>query len=155
MLMNERKPGYRVIDRRRVKPESRDSFPEIAKRLYEGRNKPLGDRGIGRRVPFDSVVQMLTAESDEKRSIGLRALCYNIEQLEKIIRMDYISKEERDELAKSTQLLRITLSTLEDESLHIIIGESNSLNLCMTVLNGDFSERAKEIAEKKVAEIKV
>lgn len=152
--MTDRRLGYTVIDKRRVKPESKkDTYSEIAKRLAETK-RPIVDR-IAKRVPFDNVVNMLTGESDEKRGLGLRALCHNIEQLEKIISSGYLSCEESKELRESNYLLKITLLTLNEESLHNVIEESNSVQICMTVLNGNFSERAKELAEKRIADVKV
>lgn len=154
--MADRKLGYKSIDKRRVKPEEgdlkkTDNFGRLAKLLNEAPRATAA--APKRRVPFGHIINMLVGEEDSKRSIGLNALCHNIEQIEFIMKHDYLTDEEALELRDSIKLLNITLPTLNQESLHYLIEETNSLQLCMAIMNGEFSYEAKRIAERRIAEI--
>ncbi len=156
-MADERRLGYKSVDRRRVKPEEgdlkrKDNFERIAKLLQEGPRAPVSTPK--RRVPFEKVINMLIGEDDSKKSMGLKFLCHNIEQLEIIMKKDYLGDSEAAEFRDSIKLLKISLPALNRENLNDLIEDTYSLQLCMAVMNGDFSYDAKMLAEKRIAEIK-
>ncbi len=128
--------------------EKRDNFAEVARTVERISTMPSVDKRLVR-VSLSDISEMLMNFNPFKRFLGLQALCGNIEKLESLLR-DSSFDFSPSEFKRSNKILGKMLTTFNEKDISDIVGDTNSIQVCMTVLNGDFSEYLKELAEKRI-----
>ncbi|NYZ77250.1 hypothetical protein H0O02_02955 [Candidatus Micrarchaeota archaeon] len=130
-------------------------FEYLARNFGIKTEPPAASRKPVEITSIAAIEKMLKSMDYETHFKAFEAICSNIEDLEEKIKNDYIDPAQSSELKENHRLLSQALLKLEKEDLRLVAAVSDSLAVCMTILNSKLPEEIREIAERRVAEIKV
>jgi|GEM_PF-6318631 len=80
----------------------------------------------------------------------IERLCDRIEILERVLKEGYLSVEESVELLKSNAALSREINDLGMRDFYDLVAHTYSIHVCNSIMQGDYPEDAKKIAEKRM-----
>ena len=127
-----------------------DSFEKIATLLSKNSTPKLE---LPERIPVAEIVPLFMKYDEEEAKEGLKILCKNISEIEDLIKTgqnDYLGKVDLKEntSALSKAACRFTMKTIVE-----ILESTNSMHVCLSILNSRVRDDIKEAAEKRLSEI--
>ena len=129
-------------------------YEKITRILQETKADAAVKRDLGKRMPFDEVLDLLKSPDEQEGIWGIQALNSNIEILEDIRRRKPLNYMERTELTASCNVLIKALPTFDMRTLKDLARDTCSMHVCMIILNhSKLPREIKDIAEKTIRDI--
>lgn len=137
--------------RNRAPKRADDHFERVA--TLSSRNSTSTQALPSERTPVSDIVPLLMKDDEEEAKEGLKMLCNNISDIEDLIKTrqnDYLDRVDLKEniSALSKAACRFTMKTLVD-----MLESTNSMHVCLSILNSRLRNEVKEAAEKRLSEI--
>jgi len=127
-----------------------DHFEKIATLLSKNSTPKLE---LPARIPVDEIVPIFMKYDEEEAKEGLKQLCKNIEQIEDLIKTGQDDYLEKVDLKENTSALSKAASRFTLKTIVEMLESTNSMHVCLSILNSRLRDEIKEAAEKRLSEI--
>jgi len=136
--------------RNRAPKPADDHFEKVATLISRNSTPKLE---LPSRIPVAEIVPLFMKYDEEEAKEGLQMLCNNISDIEDLIKTrqnDYLDKVDLKEniSALSKAASRFSLKTIVE-----MLDSTNSMHVCLSILNSRLRDEIKAAAEKRLSEI--